>query len=241
MTVFARLKLLIGILAVTGAVGLLSKHVDSQISTVTDASASLDSQHYAVGTTYAGDVVGRYVQAGEHVQEGQRLFAIHSSALARDVKSGIGASSTAPYRVRGGDTLIVTAPTGGTVSKVNVIRGAFVTSGQVLAEVDVRRTTYVRADFSLTPTQYARMREAQTVSVTLPNHQIVRTRISQTTVRTVDGTALTTVVAQSQQLRRSDLFARGTPVRAQVRLDEEGLLPSVSRALSGLLTPGSGT
>ena len=89
MRLISRLKLLLGALLVVALVAVLTRHLDQQMSTVHDLSATLRSQEYALGTDYAGILADQYVESGDEVAAGDPIAVIKSNLLSRDIANGL--------------------------------------------------------------------------------------------------------------------------------------------------------
>jgi biotin carboxyl carrier protein len=238
MTFLTRIKYLVGLAAVVAAVAALALNMDDRISTVHDVSATVRTNDYTVGTPYAGMVVKRTVDVGDHVDKGDPLFVVQSNELARDISNHAIKPSKSPYDIRDGNKLVIRATSAGKVAEVQPIEGAFVTANSPLARVEEQGTSFVQADFRLTPKQYAAMRRAHEVTVRLPDDRTVRAKVERIRVRTDGDSAATRLRAVSPRLDNQGLFASGTPVNVDVTLRDDGLAESVRSALAGLLTPG---
>jgi HlyD family secretion protein len=239
MRLAARIKLIVGALLVVLLVAFLTRHLDQQMSTVHELSATLKSQEYSLGTDYAGVLVDQSVEPGDEVQAGDSVAVIKSNLLSRDIENGLVDPKTSPYEIRDSNTLVLRATSAGTVTKAPFIKGAFLPAGTPLVQIRVRDTTYVEAGFLLTTQEYAEIRAARTVTVTLPNDDQVTATITEVNVRTRGDRAATTVTATAKELADDPLFGAGTPVDVQVRLPKDGLVTSVAAAVTGLLTPAS--
>jgi multidrug resistance efflux pump len=238
MTFLTRLKYLFGMLLVVGAVAALALSMNNRISTVHDVSATVRTDDYTVGTPYAGTVVRRKVDVGDQVSKGDTLFVVQSSELARDIANDAVDPEKSPYDIWGENKVVIRATSAGKVAEVKPIEGAYVAASSTLAEVQEQGTSYVQADFRLTPKQYALMRGADEVTVRLPDEQSVRAEIDRIGVHTDGDTAATRLRAVSPELNNRGLFASGTPVDVDVTLRKDGLVESVRALLAGLLTPG---
>ena len=238
MNFLTRIKYLFGLLAVTAAVGALALNMDDRISTVHDVTASVHADDYVVGTPYPGVVVKRTVDVGDHVSQGDRLFVVKSNELARDVANDAIVPGESAYDIRGGNKVVIRATSAGKVAEVEPIEGAFVTANSSMARVEEQGSSYVQADFRLTPKQYAAMRQAEEVTVRLPDESTVRAEVERIGVETHGDQAATRLRAVSPELDNRGLFSAGTPVDVDVRLREDGLRESIRALVAGLLTPG---
>lgn len=238
MTFRTRLKYLIGMVVVGGAVAALALSMNHRISTVHDVSATVRTDDYTVGTPYAGTVLKRKVDVGDQVAEGDPLFVVRSSDLARDIAKDAIEPERSPYDIRGAGSVVIRATSAGKVSEVQPIEGAYVAANSTLARVQEQGTSYVQADFRLTPKQYALMRGADEVTVRLPDEQSVQAEIDRIAVQTAGASAATRLRVVSPALNNRGLFASGTPVDVDVTLGRDGLVESARTLLAGLLTPG---
>lgn len=238
MTFLTRLKYLIGTVVVLGAVAALALSMNHRISTVHDVSATVRTDDYTVGTPYAGTVIDRKIDVGDQVAKGDALFVVQSSDLARDIAKDAIEPAKSPYDIRGKGRVVIRATSAGKVSEVQPIEGAYVAANSTLAQVQEQGTSYVQADFRLTPKQYALMRGANDVTVRLPDEQSVQAEIERIGVRTDGDKAATRLRVVAPSLNNRGLFASGTPVDVDVTLSRDGLAESLRTLLAGLLTPG---
>jgi hypothetical protein len=237
MTWPTRMKLLIGVVAVLALVGVLSLRLDAEVRTVHGLQGALAAEDYDVGTDYSGVLVDQYVGPGDEVQPGDPLFALQSNRLRRDLASGLVRPEDSTYRIRDKNTLMFSATTAGTVRDVDYMPGAFVPANTPIASVEVADSLFVTAEFRLRPAAYALLREARTMTVTLPNGTAIPARITDVSVAAGDNIAHTTVRAEATDLSDHGLFGAGTPVSASIELPNHGLLASLGDLMSGLLTP----
>ncbi len=237
MNFLTRIKYLLGVLAVAGAVAALTLYMNTRISTVQDVSATVKSQEYKVGTAYSGVVVGHFVDVGDEVDAGDEMFVVKSNQLARDIANDAVDPKKSPFDIRDDNKLILRATSAGKVVAARPLQGAFVTANTTLARVQVQGSGFVQADFRLTPKEYALMRRVDHATITLPNQRKLDARITQVSVRTSGEQAETRLRAEAPQLNNRGLFATGTPVDVQVRLRKDGLVQSVRAAVRGLFTP----
>jgi multidrug resistance efflux pump len=238
MNFLTRLKYLAGMLLVVGAVAALALSMNHRISTVHDVSATVRTDDYTVGTPYAGTVVARKADVGDQVAKGDTLFVVQSSELTREIAKGAIEPEKSPYDIRGGSKVVIRATSAGKVSDVQPIEGAYVAANSTLAQVQEQGTSYVQADFRLTPKQYALMRAADDVTVRLPDERAVQADIERIGVRTDGESAATRLRVVSPDLDNRGMFSSGTPVDVDVTLSRDGLAEQLRTLVAGLLTPG---
>ncbi len=236
MTWPTRIRLLVGALAVLALVGLLSLRLDAEVRTVHAVQGELSAQEYQVGTDYSGVLVDQYVRPGDVVRPGDPLFALKSNRLRRDLASGLIRPEDSTYSIRDKNTLQFVATAEGTVQAVEYLEGAFVPANTVIATVEVADSLHARADFRLRPAEYALIRDAKDMTITLPNGGTVPARITDVSVAAGDNIAHTTVRAHFD-LSGESVFGAGTPVSAAIELPDRGLVASIRDLVSGLLTP----
>jgi hypothetical protein len=231
------MKLALGVLAVFALVGLLSLRLDSEVRTVHAVEGELAAQEYEVGTDYSGVLVDQYVSPGDEVGPGDPLFALKSNRLRRDLANGVIRPEDSTYSVRDGNTLVFIAAAAGRVQEVEYLEGAFVPANSVIATVEVADSLHIRADFQLRPAEYALIREADQMAVTLPNGETVPARITDVNVAAGDNIAHTAVQAEPSDAFDETMFGAGTPVSTAIELPGRGLVSGIKDLVGGLLTP----
>lgn len=237
MTWRTRIKLALGVVAVLALVGVLSMRLDAEVRTVHAVDGQLAAQEYEVGTDYSGVLVEQYVSPGDVVGPGDPLFALKSSRLRRDLANGLIQAQDSTYSIRDKNTLVFLAAAAGTVQTAEYLEGAFVPANSVIATVEVADSLHVRADFRLRPAEYALVREADQLTVTLPNGTSVPARITDVSVAAGDNIAHTAVQAEPSDAFDEAMFGAGTPVSTTIELPGRGLVSSVNDLVNGLLTP----
>lgn len=229
--------MVLGVGLVFALVAVLSLRMDAEVRTVHAVEGALAAQEYQVGTDYSGVLVDQYVSTGDVVRPGDELFAFNSDRLRRDLADGVMRPEDSAYRIQDNGTLVFIAAAPGTVQSVEYLEGAFVPANSVIATVEVADSLHVTADFRLRPAEYALIRQAEQMTVTLPNGATVEARITDVSVAADDNIAHTAVRAQFTELTDEALFGAGTPVSTAIELPDRGLMASISDLTSGLLTP----
>lgn len=234
MTWANRLKLLFGVLLVFVIVAAATLVFNQRQTKVLSDSAQIVAQRYEVGTDYGGLVLERYVDEGDAVTEGDRLYEIESLALARDIEQGF--VSTDAVAIATDGTIVVRASVDGTVSDMAVDAGGYATSGGVVATIDRAGTLFVEAEFVLTPRDFGRIEESATVELRLPDGRTLTGAAADIEVRTVDGDAHVTVRIESDELVAGNdgLVQPGTPLDATLHLRDDGPLAGVTDAVGDL-------
>lgn len=232
MTWGNRFKLLVGLLLVLVVVAAATLVFNQRQTQVRSTSAQVGAQHYDVGTDYGGIVTDAYVEVGDHVREGQRMFAVRSLQLERDISLGV--VSPALDSVEHDGSLVVRAATAGTVSEIALGEGSFAGAGAVLASIDADDSLFAQAEFILTARDFGRIEDSAQVVLRLPDGRELSGAVTEITVETVEGDAHVTARVDSDALVTTDadaLLKPGTPLVATLHLRDDGPLAGVHDAL----------
>lgn len=238
MTWRHRFRLWGGLILVLAVVGVLTIIVNQRSRQAFSDNAQVAAQQSVVGSEYGGVVVHQYVQQGDVVSQGQRLFTISSLDLERDVANGLQPVSTTSYRidaVHGQVTFV--AQLAGTVTELGAQKGTFVAAGD-MATITSGGTQYVSAEFRLTPDQYGRLRVGSKADVELPNRTRLAAAVSDVSVQTSNGVAVTTVeltVPRLQTTTLTSLNQPGSPVSVTLTLADSGVLAGPTDAFMSFL------
>ncbi|WP_062299036.1 HlyD family efflux transporter periplasmic adaptor subunit [Demequina maris] len=235
MTWGNRLKMVAGILAVLLVVAAATLLFNRRQSEVLSTNAEIQAARYDVGTDYGGLIVERFVDEGDQVSKGDRLFAIDSPILARDIKQGL--LEAVPGSLAKNGTVTIRAAIGGTVGDITADVGSFAGAGSVIAAIDQQDSLYTAAEFDLTPRDFSRIVEDATVELRLPDDSVLAGTVADYSVETVEGAARVTVRVESDALvdeADGGLIQAGTPVAATLHLRDDGPLAGVTDALGDL-------
>ena len=238
MTWGNRFRLLLGLVVVVALVATFTLVFNQRQQQATSTSATIGADSYPVGTDYGGIVTRQYVQAGDSVTKGEKLFDVQSLRLQQDVAAGLVSATSSAYPVSRDGTATLVATVSGRIATIDVEQGAFAQAGAVLAHIDRTGSLYVKADFTLTARDYARISDGAAVQVLLPNQRAVQGKVGTIEVQTVNGSAQSTIhVVSTQLVEGSDngLVSPGTPVVATLQLRDDGILSGPSDAFADLL------
>ncbi len=232
MTWTNRLRLLGGLLGVVLLVAVLTLIFNHRQTQAASLSATVDADTYDVGAAYGGTVTKQYVEEGDSVSEGDKLFTIASVSLQQDVANGLTIQSSDAYDVdTKAGTLTYKATVAGQVSDLKARLGNALGTGQPFAKITVSNSAFVDARYLLTPRDYARIVTGAPVKILLPNNSIIGGTVRTVEVATENGQAATKVRVDSPELADGDLgdlAKTGTPVVATVQLRDDGPLAGVS-------------
>ena len=235
MTWTNRIKLFLGLVAVLLTVAAATVIFNQRQSQVLSTTAQIEAEHYDVGTDYGGLVIERYVDEGDTVTAGQRLYAIESPMLLRDIEQGMVPADLTSVAPDG--TLVVRASVDGTVASLGLDAGGYAGSGGVIATLDREGTVYVEAEFVLTPRDFGRVPVRATVDLRLPDGSVTGGTVTDFEVVTVDGDAHVTARIESPALAAdtaNGLVRPGTPLEATLHLTDDGPLAGAVDALGDL-------
>lgn len=239
MTWVARLRLALGVLVVLVVVALATYHLNESRGRAVSTSAQILGRDLTVGTPYAGLVLERSVEVGDEVHVGEPLFVIDSATLTYDLADDSRRNTPASTAVDANEHLVVEAAEDGTVTAVAAEPGTFVQAGTQLATVQRADSLYVQAQFTLSPTEYARVGEHAAVDLVLPDRSTLAGAVDEMRVTTVDGVAQAVVTVTSHDLvdgGRGGLLAAGTPVVAELELRNDGWVTTVSDHVRALVS-----
>jgi multidrug resistance efflux pump len=222
-----RLRLWTGLILVLALVAALTLLVNQRSRQAFTDNAEVGARQSTIGSEYGGVVVAQYVQAGQVVHTGEKLFTLSSLDLQRDVANGLKPVSTSSYTIdaQHGQVTYV-AQMDGTLTDIQAKQGTFVAAGD-MATITAGGTQYVTAQFRLTPDQYGRVRVGGTADVQLPNRARLPASVSHVSVQTSQGVAVTTVSLAVPKLRTRSLTSLsqpGSPVSVTLTLADTGIL-----------------
>ena len=199
-----RIRLVAGLVVVLLVVATLTLVVNQRARQAFSMNARVVADQYHVGSDYGGVVVQQYVEIGDDVRAGDKLFTISSLGLQKDLTNGLDPVSTEAYVIdRDRGLVTYRATVDGTVTTLNALEGSFVGGGDDMAEITAGGTQYVTAEFTLPPKDYARIVTGGDAQIELPNRETVPGSISRVSVETTGGIANTTVEVAAPALQGS--------------------------------------
>ncbi|WP_104107011.1 HlyD family efflux transporter periplasmic adaptor subunit [Nocardioides sp. 616] len=234
MTWRNRLRLWCGLLLVVGVVAALTLVVNQRSRQAFSSNAQVGAELSTIGSEYGGVVVEQYAEKGDEVELGQELFTISSLSLKRDLSNGLESISTRAYEVDAREGRVTfLAPMAGTLTDLKAERGTFLAAGE-MATITAGGTQYVTAQFRLTPEQYGRIRIGGEAQVELPSRSRMPATVSDVSVQTSEGVAVTTVELAVPRLESESLASLnqpGSPVSVTLTLADSGILAGPTDSL----------
>ncbi len=231
MTWASRLRLLLGTFLVLAVAAFATLHLNANRGRATSDSAQILGQTYTVGTPYEGLVAEQLVEPGDEVAEGDPMFVVDSASLDYDLRNQLLAKPPELTELDDEGRLVLLASGEGRVTQVAAERGTFVQAATTLATVQRTDSLYVQAEYTLSAADYARVADAADVTLVLPNQSRLSGRVQRVEVETVDGRAQAVVRIASDELvdgSANGLVSAGTPVVAEMQLDNDGLVTTVA-------------
>jgi multidrug resistance efflux pump len=239
MTWTNRLRLLLSLVLSLLLIFLLVILFNQRQHAIQSSSATIIAPRVQVASNYGGIVLKQYVTVGQHVNLGQTLFDVSSVSLQQDIANHVKVASSDALAIdpaRGMLTYKATAS--GFVTQVQAQEGSYLSATQPLATITGDTGRIVEAQFLLTPREYALVDKGAAVTLTLPDNSSVSGVVDSALVQTKDGQAVVSARITSEALnsRNLNLLATdGAPVRAVVRLRDEGILAGPTDSMRSLL------
>lgn len=239
MTWENRLRLFVGVLGVVLLVGALTLVFNQRQNRITSFTGQVTADVYTVGADHAGTVIAQFVEPGEEVRQGQRLFTVQSLQLKADLANGLEVDDTDAYQIdakRG--TITYHAVVAGEISRLKARLGNSVPVGEGLAEITAAGSRSVSASFRLLPRDYARVTPGSAARIVLPNDQIIDGRVEAITAETGETGTISRLRVSSTGLAEASasLTNPGAPVTVSVDLVDSGPLAGVTDLATDFLT-----
>ena len=212
----------------------------SRADTVRADSAVWQAQAYEIGTPYAGVVQSVSVGPGSHVLAGQELFRVQSPTLQQAMARIDFADGQVGYRIEKHGVMVFTAAKAGVVQEPQVSGGQFVEADDKLATIAIDGSLTIKAEFTLTDRDYAKLPARTTIDVIAPGGTTVVADVyyskveDSPTAHTVRTTMLARAPAASLQTTVTD----GAPTTARLDLIGKGRVAWASEQLGRLFQPG---
>ena len=238
MTWASRIRLLVGVVVVVVIAAFATYRLNETRGIAHSDSAQILARTYSVGTPYSGLVVDQLVDVGDTVETGDPLFVIDSATLQYDIRNGFARQETEATQIDADGRLVILATGDGTVTAVTSERGTFVQSNAELATVQREGTLYVQAEYTLSAPEYARVPDSADVTIVLPNQREIDATVERNTVETVAGQAQAVFTITGPELVEGGgdgLIAAGTPVSAQLHLENDGVVTRTADSVKSYL------
>lgn len=230
MTVFGRLRVLVGVVLVSVLCAVLLLFLEHSMSRVHSKEAYLDSDSYTVGLDYSAVVEKQYKDENDNVKSGDTLFEVRSARLSDAIRNNEIAARELLYSVNEKGLVVITAAADGSVREIAQRQGAFVPANTEMATIDLTDGTFVRATYKLSAPDYARLNSNSRVVVTLPDGVEVEGSVYDIAFETVDQEVRTTVKARIDTTKVNQrVFTSGTPVETVLHVDDNSLYSRLER------------
>lgn len=229
MNFVKRLKLFAALLVLSiGCFGLVV-YENTVVASVGASSANLIVPTYTVGSEYAGTITRQYVNGGETVKDGQKLFELKSDQLTSALASGQLKEANLTSQLNDDGAIVLSAQHDGVVSEVNYLKGSFVSPGKPIAVIKGTDVASVRASFELSGPQYAKLNPGSPITVHFAGKDMMA-KISGITQQSNNGHTFTVIDAKLPSITQDQtVYNAGTPMTVHVILDTNTLYNRLHR------------
>lgn len=241
MKFLSKLKLIVGVLLVLLVAAGLFLYLDFSMSRKTAQETYLQADSFTVGVDYSGIVEKQFVDDGDVIKSGDRLFEVRSSTLEKAIEDNDVARGSLLYSTTESGTVDITSAADGKVQKVDYRAGSFVPANNTMATINNENALYAQASFLLTSPDYARLSKQSKLEVVLPDSTKIDARIYDITLdKSDDGKeVLTTIRAKIDPKKvNTEVFAVGTPLESTLYLDTETWYSRIVEYAKKLFEPG---
>jgi len=236
MTRSAKVKLIIGLVILAIICLILYGYFSYSQVVVGARQAHIEAPTYTVGITYSGRVAKQFVQEGDRVQAGQKLFYIKSSDLVQQLNNGSITPKDVLYPLTSDHEIILEASQPGVVKSIAEPQGSFVQANSTVATLVNSKMLQVLADFQLSPQQFAQIGSQSRLVTTLPDGRQITEPLGDVTVQQKNGQSIAEITARLTHVDYSSLkAANGTPVTATLQITKGNFWTSIFQTLKGYL------
>lgn len=191
------------------------------MSRIASVDARLQSDTFTVGTGYSATIEKQLVEEGDTVKRGDVLFKLRSPTLSEALRNHEVSQDSLLHQVDADGTVLIAASANGIVQSINYRQGAFVPANSEIAKINSENAMYVDGVFKLSPPDYAKLKNGNTVSVLLPDNAQVNGYVDSIKLETSDDKSrvYTIVKVRIDQSAINPIFTVGTPVEAKLHLN----------------------
>lgn len=194
-------------------------YFDNSQAVATAQTAQLKTNTYDVGTTYSGQITKQYVQEGDTVKAGDKLFEIDSAELKVSLqKSDVSRASLGIPLTKDND-ILVEATKAGSVKTIDQSQGSFVPANTVLATISQTSNLQVEASVNLSPDQYSHINHNSRLIVTLPDGTVTNTPIGNTDIVNENNQVIAKLTGDLHNVKQDPLTIKdGAPVKTKLQI-----------------------
>lgn len=238
MKAFTRLRFLLGVLLVIALVGALFLYLNYTLSNISSRSATLEIDSYAVTNEYGGVLRQQFVEPGDRVEDGDRLFEIDSPRLSQILSDGSVDEDSLLVEVTSDGNMILLANAPGIVQQINFSDGAYIESDSQIATIATDNPRYVVARYLLNAPDYARINRDSPVKVTLPDNSHFDAKVFDITLEQEGEQVFTVIKARlPKDANILPTFTSGTPVSTSWSLDTSDWQTTIYDSVRSLIEP----
>lgn len=189
---------------------------NNAIATIGANSATIIFPSYAIGTEYNGTLTKQFVNTGDTVKVGQKLFEFKSDQLAAEITSGALNQNNLTVTPAQDGGYYIDAPKNGVINQINDSNGSFISSGSTIATLTSMNGASVKANFELSTAEYAKVQATTPVKISLGG-SIYTGSISGITQQSVNGHTFTVITSTMPSIASSQtIYESGTPVIVKI-------------------------
>lgn len=238
MGFLTRLRFFIGILLVVSLIAALFVYLNYTMSNISSQRASLEADTYTVLSEYDGVLRDQFVDPGDEVEEGDRLFEISSPSLTQALREDQTDEEDFLFEVADNGNMILLANAPGVMQQINFSDGAYIEANSEIATVATDNARYVVAYYLLNAPDYARVNRDNPVQVTLPDNSRYQAQVFDVSLEQ-DGEQVFTVVRARlpNDAKVLPAFTSGTPVNTAWNLDNSAWQNTVFEFVRRLIEP----
>lgn len=194
-------------------------YFDNSQAVATAQTAQLKTNTYDVGTAYSGQITKQYVQEGDTVKAGDKLFEIDSAELKVSLQKSEVSRASLGIPLTSDDDILVEATKPGVVKTVDQSQGSFVPANTVLATISQTSNLQVEASVNLSPDQYSHINRNSRLIVTLPDGTVTRTPISNTDIVNENNQVIAKLTGDLHHVKQDPLTIKdGAPVKTRLQI-----------------------
>lgn len=235
-----RLRFFIGIAVVIGIVAALFLYLNFSMSNIQSQKATLETDSYAVVSEYGGVLQRSYVNPGDAVKKGDKLFELDSQSLTQALRNDQVEQDSLPFEVTKSGSIILLATVPGEVQQTNFAVGAFIAPNVEIATIATEDSQYITARYLLNAPDYARINRDNPVHVTLPDNTRLEAKVFDITLEQDNEQIYTVVKARlPEDAAILPTFSSGTPVSTTWQLNDSEWQDSLTRFVRSLIVPRS--
>lgn len=238
MSVRRLITFVLGVAVILAVAALGLVRAFDRAHTLSADRAVIESDQTIIGTAFAGSISDVSVAPGDTVTKGQELFRLQSPTLQQARETSRFNAEGVGYTMKGDDVLIFQATGNGTIGSMSYGVGSFVPANTEITTITLHDSMRVQSEVTMDAADFGRMQLGSVVEVVMPDRSRVETAVYDIAFEDGDQGSHAVVRSRGPELARAGSLLNGSPVTADIQLDDdEGLGAWTARQLGELLTP----